>query len=50
MLQAIAEFVVRTIQVVVSLVLIVLFSAQIIADTKRMYKSIKEDEENGKDR
>lgn len=49
MWQAVTEFIAHTIQVVIILALIVVFGAQIIADTKRMYKSFKEDEENGKD-
>lgn len=49
MWQAVTEFIAHAIQVVVILALILVFGAQIIADTKRMYKSIKEDKENGKD-
>ena len=49
MWQAVIEFIAHAIQVVIILALIIVFSAQLIHDTKRMYKSIKEDKENGKD-
>ena len=48
MWQAVTEFIAHTIQVVIILALIVVFGAQLIHDTAAMYKSIKEDEENGK--
>ena len=50
MWQAVTEFIAHTIQVVIILALIVVFGAQLIHDTKCMYKSIKEDKENGKDK
>ena len=49
MWQAVTEFIAHAIQVVVILALIVVFGAQLIHDTTKMYKSIKEDKENGKD-
>lgn len=39
----------RAIQVVVSIILIAAFAAQIVSDGKALYKSIKGGKENGKD-
>lgn len=48
-MEAIMAFIAHAIQVIVIGALIVIFGAQIIHDTKLMYKSMKEDEKNGKD-
>lgn len=50
MWQAVTEFILHAIQVGLITAFLLVFGAQLIRDTKTMYKSIKEDEENGKDK
>lgn len=45
-MEAIMAFIAHAIQVIIIGALIVVFGAQIIHDTKLMYKSMKEDEKN----